>query len=802
MPDEPRMAASPWCAIDQLQRAFDSLAAAQDATALARAETKIARWRSVIAGMADGSVSAGSRTPVSGTPAWVTLEVTHGGFATGRLLAETPLDAQEQQLLAGLPEDVPGLTGRERLNSWFLGDAGERDLLRVLAEGRYRMEVPEEAALLVVAWMLEREQFEAALDLVAELRPWMGRLRFTPRLAAGPVPSGVMVHVQAAGTVAAVLNAMTPRPQIAMLRGTLGVWHPLFDRLVALWCDTVDGELPRLTPGDGTDVTVIGGWPCRRWPADWAERRYAWLADYREAAEDHQLAGTHRAAKSNLARLRAALQACDHDSSALTGRDVGWIRRALANTITRHGAPGSPSRTGLRAAQQQVASRPSYTDLARVVAARLGQFPADGGIPSLDGIAAYVAAGESAAVLEGEPIPAHLIAKASRALEAPVDELVEKQIIGSAEVLAAVVPQITAQILAAGLDDAQLSVLYSQAYAAFRRRRSLLLLNLEHQVQFGEVPWIAALQPFRADTAEAAQAARQTLTQVTFLALRGFPQTIVPNPLISEMAALAAQADLPLPLVEEVAADIFTGTFTSKWATAAATASSLLDGTLYARYYDLPAPQAWAGPPGRITAKVTKRWGKTTAEDFAALCASRARRADTGGGSGSLVAVNGTILEQSQILTTHNLAILVDALGLRERVADLAPDLADRAFAWLVHRLRQRPATWRAQLQAVKNAAYAWRQALYFLSLCPPHAHAEALARLRSQVQAAGGDFQARFGPAVDGLAYVTAGGRFDATGIAPDPGSGRRFLGWTVGPHWILTPTASSRAADRPAST
>ena len=75
-------------AIGQLQRAFDSLAAAQDATGLARAETKIARWRSVIAGMADGSLSVGSRTPVSGTPAWVTLEVAHGGFATGRLLAE------------------------------------------------------------------------------------------------------------------------------------------------------------------------------------------------------------------------------------------------------------------------------------------------------------------------------------------------------------------------------------------------------------------------------------------------------------------------------------------------------------------------------------------------------------------------------------------------------------------------------------------------------------------------------------------------------------------------------------------
>ena len=34
----------------------------------------------------------------------------------------------------GSREDVPGLTGRERLNLWFLGDDGQRDLLQVLAE--------------------------------------------------------------------------------------------------------------------------------------------------------------------------------------------------------------------------------------------------------------------------------------------------------------------------------------------------------------------------------------------------------------------------------------------------------------------------------------------------------------------------------------------------------------------------------------------------------------------------------------------------------------------------------------------
>jgi hypothetical protein len=184
----------------------------------------------------------------------------------------------------------------------------------------------------------------------------------------------------------------------------------------------------------------------------------------------------------------------------------------------------------------------------------------------------------------------------------------------------------------------------------------VLLLNLEHQVWFSELPWIAALQPFRSDSADAAGAARQTLTQVTTAAIGGFPQTTLPNPLISELSTLAARAGLSLPLTEEVAADIFTGTFTSKWAQAAAIASRLLAGTLYAHYYDLPAPDAWPELPSSPDDPATQRSGKVIAADFAALCVARARQAHFGNGSGSAVAVNGTILEQSQILTTDNLA--------------------------------------------------------------------------------------------------------------------------------------------------
>ena len=120
-----------------------------------------------------------------------------------------------------------------------------------------------------------------------------------------------------------------------------------------------------------------------------------------------------------------ALEACEHDSSALTGREVGWIRRALANTITRHGAPGSPARTGLRAIQQQVASRPAYTDLARVVAARLGAVPRRRRDPVPGRRSPPTSPpGNRRRYRKANPIPAHLVAKASRALEAPVEELV------------------------------------------------------------------------------------------------------------------------------------------------------------------------------------------------------------------------------------------------------------------------------------------------------------------------------------------------------------------------------------------
>ncbi|HEU5472219.1 MAG TPA: hypothetical protein VFV67_16315 [Actinophytocola sp.] len=263
----------------------------------------------------------------------------------------------------------------------------------------------------------------------------------------------------------------------------------------------------------------------------------------------------------------------------------------------------------------------------------MDRYPADGGLPELDPVTAETAVGEAPGIPAGVAVPDNVVAKVPRALEAPVDELVARGVINSGEVLAKVLPQLTASLLAANLDDAEIEPVYALTYAAFRRRRSLLLLNLEHQVQFGELPWIAALEPLRAHRPDTKRAALGTLRQATMLALTAFPAAILPNPLVRELGALATEAGLSVPLVEEVAADIFMGTFTVKWRLAAERASALLAGSLYARYYDLPDAGTWAAAPR--PRRKRPRWARRTADDFAAACAARAREAQLDAGSRS-----------------------------------------------------------------------------------------------------------------------------------------------------------------------
>jgi hypothetical protein len=68
---------------------------------------------------------------------------------------------------AALPPEAPGTTPRERLNLWYLTDAGQAELLTALSAGTYRIDVPEDAALMTVAWLLAHDHAATALDIAA-----------------------------------------------------------------------------------------------------------------------------------------------------------------------------------------------------------------------------------------------------------------------------------------------------------------------------------------------------------------------------------------------------------------------------------------------------------------------------------------------------------------------------------------------------------------------------------------------------------------------------------------------------------
>jgi hypothetical protein len=220
-----------------------------------------------------------------------------------------------------------------------------------------------------------------------------------------------------------------------------------------------------------------------------------------------------------------------------------------------------------------------------------------------------------------------------------------------------------------------------------------------------------------------------------------FPHLILPNKLLQALRALAESAALEIPLINEVTADIFMGDVTEKVLHAAQKAASLLQGTLYETYYGISYEQV-RGSPAR----------------------------------------NGKIVEQEQILTTHNLAALFDSLGLVERLGPILDELARRCFAWICDRQQMESQAWPPRLRMIKNTAHAWRQMIFYLSLRPRVAIESFLVWAEEHVARQRPAFQQRFRPAMAGL-------RLAAQGESPSTsrGEARRFLGWTASQHWLL---------------
>jgi hypothetical protein len=785
--DDDKVRVNPGYVLGQLDRALRSTGE----TAAAR----MTQWRRVLTGIFDGTLRPGSRTPVADAPPWVTLEVAHGGFATGQFKAAGRLQPQEVEKLRQVDRPA-GITDRAALNAFFLSDAGRAELCDLLRSGCYRVVVPEEAALLSAAWLIDHGEAERAETLLDAISPFLDRLRFYPVPAERPAPSSDGVYVQPAPAVVASLRSKRPNQPVEVMKEAIRVWTPLYDDAVALFLETVDGEIPRLATSetgelvrraDGNPI-VEGGWPCRRFPDGWAERARSLVDAYGRARQAHRLSGKPEKAKENFARLRGYLARAAEQPQALTGRDVGMIRKILASYVTKHGTPGTELLATTRKAQAENAALPSHHELAKVLADRIEARGANEGVPDLEKILGPLKKEEAAAigVTADIPFPPALIEKSMRCLEAPIETLVDRGVVRSSEGVAILLPNLTAQIRAAAIEKPELRRLYESVYRAFRERRSLLLLDLESQVRLEELPWVAAIRPWVGSDDESRRSARAALGRATRLTLESFPQTILPNKLVRELRALTSAADERIPLVDELAADVFMGAFSESYLRAAQAAAPVVADTLYERYYGLQLDRVL-----NLNDVEKARYGAPTSPGFAALCLELAGASNDGQWS---VARNGTIIEQAQILTTHNLAQLVSGLGLLDELRPAFPDLARRNFEWICSRQQLVIPDWRAEMQTVKNSAYAWRQMIFYLSMANEHETplfldwaGEHLAKQRE-------DFRDRFAPAITGLSTAAGGTRLVGNGVDPVTG-GRRFLGWTLERHWLLPQRAGGNS-------
>lgn len=740
--------------VGQLSSAFLTAVTHEDPEVRRRADQSASRWMKALQAMSDGTVEVGSRAPVDGLPAWVTLEVLRGGFASGAAVAAGPLTPEEIAVAerVGIPAD------RGRLFAHYLTDAGLAELQGLLDAGTYRVDIPEDAALLTVAWLIRAGDRAGALDLLEVLAPYVDRLRWVPKVAASPTAPADHVHRLTAGEARHALASRREHPRVEAQREALAVWNPFTDRMLTLWWSQFhEGRLQ----------------PER--PDEWLAEARRLVGEYDQLSLRHTRCTKHRRPKENLAILVSSARAQLVDGH-LAPRQAGLLQHAVTAMVAKRGAPGSAELAAVRAREHVLVTAPTYRTLAGLAAKRLDVADPLAGLVEPQGFSGPVRRDEAGTdIPEGSPMPPLVAKVLSRARAAPIETLLADGVIPSAEVLAELVPQISATVVASTYPDDTLARLMAAHYRAFRRRRSLLLIDLQQQVQVTELPWVRAVAPH---SVPGVHEALGVVRRVGALALGHYPGTILPNPLVEELRHLLELAGLEVPLTKELAADIFMGTYSDKFRRAAQAAAGVVGGTLYAAYYGIDYDQVLRLPAPPRPAPLPRpgwRWNQPEAPDaltFGGLCRQRASLAPNGYWS---VAANGTVIEQGQILTTHNLAALV-AVGTQPELSWSV--LADRAFDQ-VKRLLELAHQQARPLATVKDAAYAWRQTIFFLAGAPAGEVQAFLDREASSAAAVRGVDQL-----LGGLRHVAAGGRFDSAGTCP---GGRRFLGWTTGPHWIL---------------
>ena len=723
---------------NELKKALEAEEGSEDAI---KAGKRVRMWNDVLNGILGGALNIGTRKPTM-YPVWVTPEIVRGGFSTGKAAAAYPLlSIEEEEAIS----DFGAPHSREALFFALLSDEGLSRLRGLLEQRKYKIGLPEEAALLVIAWLYKNGHTKEAERIAKEISQYSSELRFLPETTAEPLESTDLVFRFSAKDIRKQLLTYGCNRKIETQREALKVWIPFMDRLVLHW-----GVLFKDSAGKSEA-------PPAQFEA-WKNKASGMLSEYENLKEKHTLCRKYHKEKENLKILITATRSFIKDAS-----DTGALARArhVVFCHTRaHGEPNGADFIELRKEQARIASLPGHELIANALADRIQE--SDSGISDTKSLLSPV-------LVEGcdMPVPLKICKIISRAQIASIPELIGQGIVPSAEVMAGLAPQLTAFEISKDFSDEDLGVLLAETFKAFCRRRSLLLMDLSSQIRFDELPWVKPMIDKRLSSGSYTEAA----LRLAAYAIDYFPGVVLPNPLVEQLNALYSLADGRRPFLAELAADIFTGRFTQKYDDAALTAAGILQGSLYDRYYCLGYEN--------IEKRSTKVSGKPGKPNLSTLLepAVEEQMAKSGEPGGSFIVRNGMMIERAQIITTHNLATLVvEKVKLEHSYNELAL-LSFAHSCGLITRSIETKKHGAGYLHALKNAAYAWRQALFFLSLSPEKSVEETMHKAEDL-------FLRRLGPDItQSLFNRLKVSLYSECSFE----SARPFFGWVSEPHWMF---------------
>ena len=230
-----------------------------------------------------------------------------------------------------------------------------------MTSGAYRVRLPEEAALLTVAWLGGTGRAHSRAALTEELAPQAERLRFLPTPAEpDPTPADV-VWRRTAGEATTTLRARKPNERVEAMREALEIWNPFADALLDHWLQTVvDGRVAAHYPE---------GWRARGHAL--LDRYYTPRADLQARREAPPPPGEPRdpADRADPRGPRAAPTQVARPAPACRRLDAGQARRArlprACRAARRRGADRRPAdapraRAGRRPADGGAAVRPRH----------------------------------------------------------------------------------------------------------------------------------------------------------------------------------------------------------------------------------------------------------------------------------------------------------------------------------------------------------------------------------------------------------------------------------------------------------